>query len=378
MSESSSAAVAPDLARGLDPDYYLASERFTAARDRIFYQTWQLAGHVSQLRNPGDYWCFSIFDQDLFLIRQRNQDSAEDSIDGAGAIRCFYNVCQHRGHSLLEGQGQRRLITCPYHAWTYGLDGHLRGAPNSDQVRGFDRAEICLREVRLEVFCGFVFVNLADDAEAMEVCYPGVREALLACCADIETRQFVAAHSCEEQCNWLVGIENYNECYHCPVAHKSFASGVIDPASYNIQPFGSGHCLRHTAKAASGQSAWYDTSGSSYNSFFLWPAAALQIYPGGMLNTYHWRPLTATTTEVCRGWYSADPQADTALHKVMELDRTTTFAEDLELVRCVQRGLGSRGYRPGPLVLDPRGGIRSEHSVAVLHAWLRESLGASR
>jgi len=356
------------LVRALEARYYTQDELYQAARERIFFHTWQLAGHVSQLKKPGDYLCFSICDQDLVLIRDRG------GAGSPGALYCFYNVCQHRGHPLLEGRGNRRLITCPYHAWTYALDGRLRGAPNSDQVRGFENQNICLRAVRLEIFCGFVFINLDDEARPMEDCYPGVRAAMLAACPDIEDREFAQEHHCQEHCNWLLAVENYNECYHCPVAHRAFSSGVIDPDSYDIQPFGAGKCLRHTAGAAPARGAWYEVSGSDYSAFYLWPAAAIQMYPGGLINSYHWRPRAVDDTRVYRGWYSHDGEVDAQLYKVMELDRTTTFAEDLRLLDSVQRGLGSHGYRPGPLVLDPRGGIRSEHSIAALHGWLRAAL----
>jgi len=356
----------PDFA--LEARYYTQEAFFTAARDQIFFRTWQFAGHASQLKNPGDYLCFTIFEQDLFLIRTR------DAAGGSGALRCFFNVCQHRGHHLLNGQGNRRLITCPYHAWTYALDGQLRAAPNSDQVPGFDTQKICLSEIKLEEFCGFVFVNLDPNAKSMDECYPEVRAAIVKACPDIETRKYAYEHHCNEHCNWLLAVENYNECYHCPVAHKAFANGVIDPGSYDIQPFGAGRCLRHASLATQSEVAWYDVSGSDYCSFYLWPAMSIQIYPGAMVNTYHWRPLAVDNTVVYRGWYSADGEMDADLQKVMELDRDTTFAEDLKLVKSVQRGLNNRGYRPGPLVLDPQGGIRSEHSIASLHQWLHEAL----
>lgn len=349
--------------QGLAARYYTGPEVFERVRERLFYRTWQFACHVSRVPEPGDYFAFSIFDQDLFVIRDRD-----------GALRCFFNVCRHRGHLLLEGAGRTRMVVCPYHAWAYGLDGKLRNAPRTRGLPGFTGADICLTEVRLEVFCGFIFVNLEDRAPTMAESFPGVEQAVRDFCPDIDVRVFAHEHDTRERCNWLVAVENYNECYHCKVVHPTFAAGVIDPQSYNIQAFGGTKCLRHGAKAQTADTAWYDTSGSDYGSFFLWPAFSLQLYPAGLVNTYHWQPLSVDDTRVYRGWYSRDGAVDDSLQKVIDLDRDTTFAEDLALVVKVQRGLKSRGYRPGPLVVNPNEGIDSEHSIAKLHEWMREAV----
>jgi len=349
--------------RALAARYYTDPQVFSRICERLFFRTWQFACHESRIPEPGDYHAFSIADQDLFVVRGND-----------GTIRGFYNVCQHRAHALVEGTGRARLLTCPYHAWCYGLDGKLRNAPGTQGLASFERSSISLQAVASEVFCGFVFVNLDPAAAPMAAQFPGVERDIRRLCPDIEDRAFACEHEAPEPCNWLVAVENYNECYHCKTVHRTFASGVIDPESYNIRPVPDAKSLRHTAKAQSGESAWYDTSGSDYGSFFLWPAFSLQLYPSGLVNSYHWRPLSVEQTLVYRGWYSRDGVVDDGLQKVIDLDRDTTFAEDLALVASVQRGLRSKGYRPGPLVVNPDEGIDSEHSVAQLHGWLREAV----
>jgi phenylpropionate dioxygenase-like ring-hydroxylating dioxygenase large terminal subunit len=349
--------------RALAASYYTDREVYRRTVEGLFFKSWQYVCHETHIPEPGDYYAFTLLDQDLFVARGRD-----------GAVRCFYNVCQHRAHSLVEGSGRVRVLVCPYHAWSYELDGKLRAAPGSKTTAGFDRGQICLTEVRVDTFLGFVFVNLDGGAAPMDEVYPGVREAVLALCPDIGERRFAHEHEAQEFCNWLVAVENYNECYHCGHVHKAFADGVIDPSSYDIQPFGAGKVLRHSSKAASGEGAWYDTSGSDYGSFYLFPLFSLQIYPGGVINTYYWRPLSHDDTIVHRGWFSRDGVVDDELQSVIDLDRDTTFAEDLSLVKEVQRGLGSRGYRPGPLVIAPTCGIDSEHSIAALHSWVTEAL----
>ena len=349
--------------QGLDARYFTDIGIYERVKKNIYFKTWQLACHNSQVADSGDYFTFSIFEQDIAVIRGTD-----------GTLRALYNVCQHRGHQLLKGSGNKRSITCPYHAWTYELDGRLKRAPNSDKVKGFDAASICVPQVRLEEFLGFVFVNLDDECPSMDECYPGVKEQILALCPDVQNKKFAHEFTADEGCNWLTAVENYNECYHCKMAHPQFAKGIIDPKSYNITPFGTGKVLQHTSRATQSDQAWYDVSGADYGSFFMWPATSFQFYPGGLLNTYHWRPLAVDDVRVHRGWYSADGTVDATLQKVIDLDRETTFTEDLELVANVQRGLQSMGYRPGPLILDPDGGIDNELSIAALHQWLREAV----
>lgn len=359
-------APAPLTGTALPAKYFTDPAVFARARARIFFRTWQFACHASQVQNAGDYFAFTVCGESLFVMRGRD-----------AKLRAFYNVCRHRGHPLLEdGGGRCANIVCPYHAWSYELDGRLRMAPGANRVAGFDPRNIRLRAVKLEEFLGFVFINFDDDAPALDDSYPGVRAAALALCPDIESRKLAHAFSAREACNWLLAVENYNECYHCPTAHRSFTEGVIDPASYNIAPFGDGggKCLRHESKAAKSARAWYDMSGSDYASWYLWPAFSLQIYPGRVVNSYHWRPLTVDATEVHRAWYSNDGAVDDALQTVIDLDRETTFAEDVKLVSGVQLGVASRGFAPGPLMIDPNGGIGNEFSIACLHVWMREAV----
>ncbi len=348
---------------GLQARYFTDNEIFKRVKTRIYFKTWQFACHQSQVAKPGDYFSFTLFDQDIVVVHGYD-----------GQLRAMFNVCQHRGHKLVEGMGNKPTLTCPYHSWVYDLTGQLMSAPNSQSVAGFDRSGICVPQIRLEEYLGFLFINLDPDADSMEDCYPGVKQQVLALCPDIEMRAFAWQHEADEGCNWLTAVENYNECYHCRTVHREFSKGVIDPDSYCIAPYGEGQVLMHTSRATRSDQAWYDVSGSDYGSFFLWPAMSIQIYPGGVVNSYHWRPLAVDDVRVYRGWYSDDGEVDETLRKTIDLDRETTFSEDLELVRNVQRGLQSMGYRPGPLVLDPKGGIDNELPIAKLHEWLRQAV----
>ena len=113
---------------------------------------------------------------------------------------------------------------------------------------------------------------------------------------------------------------------------------------------------------------------AEYSSWVLWPMFSFQVYPGNVLNTYHWHAIDAEHVEVWRGWYSVDGAENETVRQLAMQDRETTVEEDIHLVESVQRGLKSRGYRPGPLVLDPKCGVNSEHPVMHLQRWMREAV----
>lgn len=353
--------------RSLEARYYTDPVVFAAEQKSLLAKTWQFAGHSSKVENPGDYFTFEIAGEHLFCIHGKD-----------GAIRAFYNVCQHRAHELVAGEGNTKLLVCPYHAWTYELSGQLRSGPNVSSVPGFDRGEICLSEVKVENFHGFLFANLDTDAKPMDEWFPGAREELGAFVPHIENLRPLEWVEIPENCNWKVSVENYSECYHCTLNHPTFATGVVKPETYNIMP--QGYCLRHTTECANLDRMSYpidldaNEHAGEYSSWFLWPMFSFQVYPGNILNTYHWRAIDADHVVVWRGWYSIGGVDDEVVRRLAIQDRATTVEEDIHLVESVQRGLKSRGYKPGPLVVDPNCGVNSEHSVLALQSWMREAV----
>ncbi len=113
---------------------------------------------------------------------------------------------------------------------------------------------------------------------------------------------------------------------------------------------------------------------ADYGSWFLWPSFSFQVYPGGLLNSYLWRPTGPTGTTVWRGWYTLDGAPSAVVEALDRQDLATTVSEDVALVSAVQRGLASRGYTAGPLVIDPAGGVDSEHAIDAIAGWVREAL----
>ncbi len=353
--------------RSLDAKYYTDPALFEREKENGLARTWQFACHVSAVASVGDYYTFSIAGESLFCIRTNDNE-----------IKAFYNVCQHRAHQLVQGNGNTGLIVCPYHAWSYELTGQLRTGPNLRAVEGFDKSTVCLTAVQLENFNGFLFANLDPNAKPMEEWFPRARKELRQFVPQIDQLKPLEWVEIPERCNWKLSVENYSECYHCQLNHPTFSQGIVKPATYDIQP--QGYCLRHTTECQNLDKMSYPIDIESneyagqYSSWFLWPLMSFQVYPGNVLNTYHWHPVSHNEVIVWRGWYSADDSDIDLLRKLAKQDRETTVEEDIHLVESVQKGMMSRGYVPGPLVIDPACGVKSEHSIKILQEWMRQGI----
>ncbi len=133
----------------------------------IFSKTWQYVGHVSRVQQPGDYFTVEVADKPILVAKGND-----------GVIRAFYNVCTHRASKLVEGEGNKSVFTCPYHAWTFHTDGKLNKAPNMKGVDNFEPDHFCLKFIRLEMQASFLFVNLDPDTRPMSEVFPGLFESL--------------------------------------------------------------------------------------------------------------------------------------------------------------------------------------------------------
>ena len=351
----------------LEPAYYTDPDLYRREQRQLMATTWQFAGHACWVASPGDYFTFEIAGERLFCMRGKD-----------GVVRAFYNVCQHRAHHLLAGRGNAKVICCPYHGWSYATSGELQGAPNSANVAGFNVDNICLQQAAVEDFCGFLFVNLDVNAKPMDDWFPNVRCELRDYVPHIDRLAPLQWVEIPEHCNWKLSVENHSECYHCVINHRAFVSGVIKPKTYAIRP--QGYCLRHTTECQQLDKMSYPVDLSAnprageYSTWFLWPMFAYQVYPGNVLNTYHWRPHAADEVTVWRGWYTIAGEPSDMIAQLARQDRETTVEEDIRLVESVQRGMASRGYRPGPLMVDDSCSVNSELSVSMLHQWMREAI----
>jgi glycine betaine catabolism A len=215
------------LEQTLPSNWYFDADIFRREQERIFWREWVCVGREEELPAPGDYRVVDVAGQSILLVRNRQ-----------GALRAFYNVCRHRGAQLCRTDGAPaigmavqggmtagRSIVCPYHQWSYDLDGRLIAAPHMSNVAGFDKASVQLYPVAVDSWGGFIFVNLT----------PGTAVSLAAQLGEIPVRtsryplcELRIGHSIHYRiaANWKSICENYNECYHCGGVHPELCSVV--------------------------------------------------------------------------------------------------------------------------------------------------------
>jgi choline monooxygenase len=360
----------PSRSRTLPGHYYFDPGIFEQERRKVFHHSWQYVGHVSMLPEPGSYMTRNILDQSVVLVRDRQSE-----------IRAFFNVCQHRAHQLLKGDGRlaAAAITCPYHAWTYDLAGALRSARGAESIVDFDIETIRLSPVRLAGFLGFLFVNLdgaAPDFEtvagelAAEVAAFSPNAAKLHCAY---RREYALA------ANWKNSVENYSECFHCPISHRGLVEGALDYPSYRIAVHRHHHTHRSRNRGeAQGYASRNETAANTqeFASWLLWPNWCLEVYPGGNLTVFHHVPLGPEQTVQRVEWYFPQAQLSAKDQEVIDFVHEVRL-EDIPICESVQAGLHSLGYRQGRFVVDPARSEISEHAVHDFQAKLLDALGAA-
>src|SRR2546427_925422 len=204
-------------AKTLEQKYFVSPQIFAEEQEKIFSRQWVLVGHHSQIAQAGDYFTAEIAGESLIIVRDKRD-----------AIRGFYNVCRHRGSRLVENRNGRSLgIQCPYHAWTYALDGQLIGGPHMDDVPGFDKADYSLHPVNIALWEGFIFVNLAD-ASAQRGGYMSLEEWFAPLAGKFSHWNLPALRSTRRieydvRANWKLMFQNYSEGYHCLGVHPELS-----------------------------------------------------------------------------------------------------------------------------------------------------------
>ena len=359
----------PPIQRPLEDGWTLPaawySDEAVAAleRERIFARSWQYAGPAELVATPGSFSTTRAGHIPVVVTR-----------DGAGALRAFVNVCRHRGSVVARGSGCRESLQCPYHAWTYALDGSLRRAPRSEREAGFDAAVLSLLPVAVDTWGPFLFVN--PDAGARPLAESlGALPALVAKSGlDLTSLRFHSHHEWPIEANWKVALENYLECYHCPTAHKGFSKLIdVDADAYalSVSPTFSSQIgpVRASALAGAG-SAPYAPVGEVRHSQFhlLFPNTTINIVPGPQnVSAERWVPDgTGRTVEVTDYWFGADV-APELIEEVLAFD-DEVGREDTDLVVAVQAGLDSGAVPQGRLMRE------SERLITDFQARVRDAL----
>jgi phenylpropionate dioxygenase-like ring-hydroxylating dioxygenase large terminal subunit len=336
-----------ERARAMPKSVYTSPDFLRQEMTHVFARDWVCAGRADALPDPGSYLTMEIAGEPVIVLR-----------DGEGRVRAMSNVCRHRMSTLLEGRGQVRTIACPYHAWTYGLDGRLRGAPAMTLNEGFDRGAIRLPEIRCHVWQGWILVTLNPDAPPPEQSLAGV-DALVGH-LDMGTYRECFRETFRWATNWKVLAENFMESYHLPACHAGTIGGasrleeMVCPegtADFNFHwilkddtvPLALAHPTNTRLQGEDRRKTWL---------LAIYPSLLITLTPG-----YFWylslTPDGPGHVNVLFGGgmspdWLADPKAEEYLAKVRSLlDRVN--AEDKGCTERVYRGLCAGLSEPGPL-----------------------------
>ena len=316
-------------------------------RERIFARTWQYAGPAEQVSEPASFFATRAGHVPVVVVRDREL-----------VLRAFVNVCRHRGHLVMRDSGCRETLQCPYHAWTYGLDGALRRAPRSEREAGFDAAAFALLPVAVDIWGPFVFVNPDPGAAPLAETLGELPRIVERSGLDFATLRYHSHHEWPIEANWKVVLENYLECYHCPVAHPGFSKVIdVDPDSYalSVSPTFSSQIgpIRASALAGLGSAPYVpegDVTQSQYH--LLWPNTTINIAPGPQnIALERWVPDgLGRTIEVTDYWFGADVPPE-IVQEVLDFD-AQVGQEDIDLVLSVQAGLDSGTVQQGRLMRE--------------------------
>jgi choline monooxygenase len=344
------------MERTLPWSWYADPEVLRREGERIFARHWQYAGHSAQLEEDGSYFATVAGQVPIVVTRARG-----------GQVHAFVNVCRHRGHVVASGAGRRETLQCPYHAWTYGLDGKLRSAPRADREPGFEFDELSLREVAVDLWGPFVFVNPDPEARPLAEALGDVPERL-AEIVDVDALQFRFRTEFELDANWKIACENFLECYHCAVAHPGFTAAVdVSPDSYRLEAAGlTSSQLGPLRENGDSFLAHGELPRSQFH--FLWPNFGINVFPGRPnLSCGPILPIGPERTARYLDYFFA-PDVDQAwIDELMALD-DQIGREDTSLVEGAQRGVRSGALPEGHLLTE------SEQLVAHFQRLCSEAL----
>lgn len=351
-----------ELERGLTlpAAWYSDPEVARLEQERIFRRTWQYAGVADQVAEPGSFFTCRLGEVPVIVVR-----------DKTGELRGFVNVCRHRGHEVADGCGRRETLQCRYHAWTYDLDGSLRAAPRAEREPGFAHGDWSLRPVAVETWGPLVFVNPDNDAQPLVETLGSIPEQLMARGLDPATLEYRGrSREWTVDANWKIVVENYLECYHCSVAHKSLSRLIdVDPDAYRLTT------ERWTSSQfgptqENGRDLPYDPAGSvrAAEFHFVWPNWTLNTFPGPRnIRVLVFSPQGPDRTSTFVDGFWAPDTSDELIEE-MTVFGNVVGQEDTDLVESVHRGLKGGLIDQGRLLLG------SEHLIQHFQLLVHDAL----
>jgi choline monooxygenase len=343
--------------------WYIDARILLIEQCTVFTRSWQMVGRADQIREPGQYITCDVGGEPILVVRGND-----------GVLRGFFNVCRHHAAAVLpKPEGKTEALRCPYHGWTYNLDGALIVTPEFAGVRNFDRSANGLISVRTAIWEGWVFVKLFSEGPSLEDFLGAdltqqLRRSSLGKLHWMERRIYTL------NCNWKVFVDNYLDGgYHVSHLHRGLSS-ILDAAKYTIET-GERFCLQsspistddkpdaQTAAVRKGDRALY---------YWIYPNLMINYYEG-VMDTNLVCPRGIDRTEVVFDFYFADT-SDSARERNLASIRVSERiqAEDAAICASVQRGLASRSYTSGRLSVRREAGEHMFHRL--LHADLKSGL----
>jgi phenylpropionate dioxygenase-like ring-hydroxylating dioxygenase large terminal subunit len=353
------------LARGatLPAQWYSDPAILRLEQERIFRRYWQYVGRADQVAEPGTW--FSCFAGTIPIVVTR---------DRSASLNAFVNVCRHRGHVIATGEGHRETLQCPYHAWTYGLDGKLRKAPRSERETEFDGETFSLLPVQIDSLGPLLFVNPDPRADPLADALGPLAKHVAAAGVELDRLRFRERREWSIAADWKIAMENYLECYHCPVAHPGFSRMIdVDPDAYLLASEGLVSSQFGAPRAAAlqgdGRGA-YDARGEVTQAQYhlLWPTTTINIEAGrGNLSVDTTRPNGPGRSVGSTDFFYYEDVPDETAKAMMEF-AMQVGREDSGLVEAVQLGLDSGMVPQGRLLLS------SEHLIQHFQGLVFEAL----
>jgi choline monooxygenase len=347
----------PSQSLSLNADAYTDPRWYQVDQQEIIAKTWQWVCHSEKLRQPGSFVTIDIADKPIAIVRDRE-----------GVLRAFYNVCKHRAHKLLSGEGVASKIMCPYHAWTYRLSGELLRAPHTEHLIDFDPKSIILSPVQVEEFCGFIYVNLDTTSPSLSKLSGNLENEIRQWAPDIDTLTFGHRLTYDIKSNWKNVVDNFLECYHCPISHKDFCT-LVDMDTYKVTTHGI--YSSHMAEAGNQANRAYDTSNAKVRThavWWLWPTTCLMRYPGrSSMIVLNIVPAGPDRTFETYDFFLETPEPDETEKAAIEYLDKVLQVEDINLVESVQKGMNTPAFQQGRIVNDPNGSGKSEHALHHFH-----------
>jgi carnitine monooxygenase subunit len=286
-----------------------------------------------------------------------------------GELRAFLNVCRHRGFPVVEGAGKRETLQCPYHAWTYNLDGSLRTAPRSDEEPHFPKDELGLRSVAVGTWGPFVFVNADRDAEPLADALGSMPAQVAELGLDVDDLVFHTRWEAEVEANWKIVCENFLECYHCQVAHPQLAELLdVSADAYALSTEGRLSSQRGPTREGGGTTMHLGGELPRGQFHFLWPNLGVNIFPGRPnISIGPIVPETPDRTYRFLDYFFGSGVDQPWIDELMAID-DQVGREDRVLVEGVHRGMASGGLDHGWLM------SRSEQLIGHFQQLTREAL----